>query len=250
MPRATTIQEVLNELDAIIDESIATNSRLGLFAYIYRRTTAEIASEIALGNFEDNPRLEALDVAFANLYLDAYKAHKNNQPVSACWAFAFNQEQEALTILQHILLGMNAHINLDLAVSTAATMAGKDISAIEADFNKVNDILFHITNELQDRLSRVSPLMFLLDLLGATTDEKVIDFSMRKARQQSWNSANLLWSLGEDGNDAAINEIDQVVLRLSQFLKSPKTGVVRFFLNLMHLFETKHVGIVISKLKA
>ncbi|MGB1317487.1 MAG: DUF5995 family protein [Flavobacteriales bacterium] len=129
-------------------------------------------------------------------------------------------------------------------------MAGKDISAIEADFNKVNDILFQITNELQDRLSRVSPLMFLLDLLGATTDEKVIDFSMRKARQQSWNSANLLWSLGEDGNDAAINEIDQVVLRLSQFLKSPKTGVVRFFLNLMHLFETKHVGIVISKLKA
>ena len=135
MPRATTIQEVLKELDVIIEEGITTNSRLGLFAYIYRRTTAEIASEIALGNFEDNPRLEALDVAFANLYLDAYKAHKNNQPVSACWAFAFNQEQEALTILQHILLGMNAHINLDLAVSTASTMAGKDISAIDIDFS-------------------------------------------------------------------------------------------------------------------
>ena len=71
MPRATTIKNVLEQLDVIINESIATNSRLGLFAYIYRRTTAEIASEIALGNFKKNQRLEAMDVEFANLYLDA-----------------------------------------------------------------------------------------------------------------------------------------------------------------------------------
>ncbi len=127
MPRATTIQNVLNELDVIINESITTNSRLGLFAYIYRRTTSEIASEIALGHFEDNQGLETLDVAFANLYLDAYKAYKNNQHVSAVWTFAFDNADESLTILQHIMLGMNAHINLDLAVATATTMSGRQI---------------------------------------------------------------------------------------------------------------------------
>ena len=250
MTRATTIQNVLEQLDVIIDESIAANSRMGLFAYIYRRTTAEIASEIALGNFEDNQRLETMDVAFANLYLDAYGAYKNDQPVSAAWTYAFDHADEPLTILQHIMLGMNAHINLDLGVATATTMFGQEIIDIEADFNKVNDILFQITNELQDRLSRVSPLMFILDLLGKNKDEKVIDFSMRKAREQSWNSANLLWSLGEDQGDEAINKIDHLVLKISERIKAPKTRTIRFLLKLTQKFETKQVSSIISKLKA
>ena len=250
MSRATTIQEVLHQLDTIIDESIANNSRIGLFAYIYRRTTAEIASEIALGNFEDNQRLEVLDVAFANLYLDAYNAYQNGQPLSAVWAFAFDHADEPLTILQHIMLGMNAHINLDLAISTAVTMSGKDITSIENDFNKVNDILFQITNELQDRLSRVSPLMFFLDWFGSNKDEEVIDFSMRKAREQSWNSANLLWSLGGSNNENAIKKIDQLVLLISERIKSPRSRIVRFVLKVMQTFETKQVNSIITKLKA
>jgi hypothetical protein len=250
MPRATTIQEVLEQLDAIIADSIASNSRLGLFAYIYRRTTAEIASEIALGNFENNQRLETLDVEFANLYLDAYNAFKNNRPMSAVWAYAFDHVVEPLTILQHIMLGMNAHINLDLAVSTATTMSGQELNDIEADFNKVNDILAQIINELQDRLSRVSPLMFVLDWIGKNNDEDIIDFSMRKARGQSWNSANLLWSLGEGQDDEAINTIDQLVLKVSERIGAPKSGVIRFLLKFMHTFETKNVGAIISKLKA
>ncbi len=248
--RATTIRQVLEQLDAIIEESITTNSRMGLFAFIYRRTTAEIASEIALGNFEDNQRLEVLDVAFANLYLDAYNAYKNDQPLSDCWAFAFDQADEPLTILQHILFGMNAHINLDLAVSTALTMSGQNLLDIENDFNKVNDILFQITDELQERLSRVSPLMFILDWLGKTKDEKIIDFSMRKAREQSWNSANLLWSLGDNHDNNAVDEIDQLVLKLSERIKSPKTRTLRFILKIMRKFETKKLGAIISKLKA
>ncbi|MEW4922594.1 DUF5995 family protein [Algibacter sp. 2305UL17-15] len=250
MQRATTIKEVLEQLDVIINESIATNSRLGLFAYIYRRTTAEIASEIALGNFENNQRLEILDVAFANLYLDAFKAYKNNEHVSSSWTYAFDHTDESLTILQHILLGMNAHINLDLCVATAATMSGKEILDIEADFNKVNDILFQITNEMQDRLSRVSPLMFILDVLGENKDEKIIDFSMRKAREQSWNGANLLWSLGKGQSEGAINSIDHLVLKISERIKGPKSRIIRFVLKLTQKFETKKVSVILSKLKA
>lgn len=250
MSQPTNIQQVLDQLDIIIEESIANNSRMGLFAYIYRRTTAEIASEIALGNFEDNPRLETLDVAFANLYLDAYKSYKAGQEVSTVWNYAFDNTDESLTIAQHIMLGMNAHINLDLCIATARTMSGKEIKAIEADFDKVNDILFQIVNEMQDRLSRVSPLMFILDWLGKNKDEKVIDFSMRKARQQAWNSANLLWSLGEENDAAAIHKIDQFVLKLSEGIRAPKSRIIRFVLRLMQKFETKKVSDIISRLKS
>ena len=250
MSNTTTIQDVLRDLDEIIEESIKTNSRIGLFAYIYRRTTFEIASEIALGNFEDNQRLEVFDVAFAKLYLDAHSAYKNDQKVSDSWAFAFDQIDKPLTIVQHILLGMNAHINLDLAVAAALVMDGKDIHAIENDFHKVNDILFQITNELQDRLSRVSPLMFMLDVMGKNKDEKIINFSMRKARNQSWKAAKRLWSLDQEGGEHAKNKIDHLVLLLSKLISSPKSLIIWLFLKVIQAFETKEVSLIISKLKA
>ncbi|SHM52227.1 hypothetical protein SAMN04488057_1029 [Cyclobacterium lianum] len=249
MPNATTIHDVIDDLDAIIEHCIENNSRAGLFAYIYRRTTYEIASEISLGNFEDNELLEEFDVLFARLYLDAYEAYKNQQEVSASWAYAFDQAEKPLTIVQHILLGMNAHINLDLAVAAARVMKGRNILEIENDFNKVNVILFRITNELQDRLSRVSPLMFTLDLMGMNKDEKIINFSMRKARQHSWKAARRLWSLEGKETDRAIQRIDRTVLVLSKLIRSPKSLTMWLFLLLIRKFETHETGVVISRLR-
>jgi hypothetical protein len=145
---------------------------------------------------------------------------------------------------------MNTHINLDLAVATASTMSGQPIQDIENDYNKVNDILFQITNELQDILSRVSPLLFIADLLGKSTDEKLINFSMRKARKQAWNSANLLWALEEGNRKKAIDKIDFIVLQLGKQIKSPKTVILKFVLQFIQIFETKNISKIISKLKS
>lgn len=248
MSRAKTIQEVLDQLDEIIENCITTNNRLGLFAYIYRRTTAEIQTEILRQSFEDNERLERMDVEFANLYLDAYRNYHEGKAASKSWEFAFMAKDEPLTILQHIMMGINTHINLDLAIATSISMTNQKLTDIENDFTKVNDILFNITNEMQDRLSRVSPLMFLLDIAGKNTDEKIIDFSMRKAREQSWNSANLLWGLGSQNKDA-IAGIDQLVLKLANHIKSPRSRVVGFTLKTIARLEEKNVGKIISRLQ-
>lgn len=249
MSRAKTIQEVLDQLDEIIEHCITTNNRLGLFAYIYRRTTAEIQAEIQRQNFEDNERLEQMDVEFANLYLDAFRNYHDGRPASKSWEFAFKAKDEPLTILQHIMMGINTHINLDLAIATSISMTNQELNDIEGDFTKVNDILFNITNEMQDRLSRVSPLLFLLDVAGKNTDEKIIDFSMRKAREQSWNSANLLWGLGVDKHQNAILGIDKLVLKLAEHIKSPRSRVIGFTLKAIGRLEEKNVGKIISRLQ-
>ncbi|WP_298474021.1 DUF5995 family protein [uncultured Maribacter sp.] len=249
MPKPTTISEVLVELDLIIEHSIATNDRLGLFAYIYRRTTAEILKEVELGNFENNAQLEQMDVAFANLYLKAYHDFKNGKPVNQCWEFSFRCKEEPLTILQHIMLGINAHINLDLGIATSETMKGKEIKGIEKDFNAVNTVLFQITNEMQKRLGRVSPLLFLLDVVGLKSDEKIIDFSMRKAREQSWHSASFLHSIPVTEKKDAIKDIDDVVVALSIIIKDPKSFLIRTGLKFIRFFEEKNVGKIITKLK-
>ena len=249
MNKPTTMSEVLVELDLIIEDSIKNNDRLGLFAYVYRRTTAEVLKEVELGNFEDNDQLQRMDVAFANLYLEAYHNYKKGIPVSKCWEFSFECKTEPLTILQHIMLGINAHINLDLGIATSQTMKGKDIGGIAKDFNTVNTVLFNITNELQKRLGKVSPLLFLLDVVGAKSDEQIIDFSMRKAREQSWISAMHLHSLDGIENKNAVEEIDQLVVSLSAIIKAPKSFLIRTGLKLISFFEEKNVGKIIQKLK-
>ncbi len=216
---------------------------------MYRRTTAQILKEVELGSFEDNERMEKFDVEFANFYLDAYNGYIKNTEVSKSWSFAFLLEKEPLTILQHIMIGINTHINLDLALAVSVVMNGKEVSEIENDFNKVNRILSDIVNEMQDRLSRVSRLLFLLDLAGENSDEKIINFSMGRAREVSWRNANLLWSLGVDHQGEAIDTMDLVVLKLGECIKSPKSKVIGFVLKCIGRFEEKNVGKVISTLR-
>lgn len=236
-------------MDEIIDSAIANNDRIGFFAFLYRRVTAEIQKEIILGNFEDNARMEIFDVAFANYYLDAYNGYKKQTPISKSWQFAFGSKDEPLTILQHIMLGINTHINLDLGLAASMVMQDRDILEIEKDFNTVNGILGNIVNEMQDRLSRVSPLLFLLDIAGKNTDEEIINFSLGKARAFSWYNANLLWGLGVGHQDNAIRQMDLAVLRLGEFIKSPKSSLINYTLKFIGKFEEKNVGAVISRLR-
>ncbi|MDF4222207.1 DUF5995 family protein [Maribacter sp. M208] len=244
------MQEVLIQLDEIIDSAIANNDRIGYFAFLYRRVTAEILKEVQLGNFEDNARMEIFDVAFANYYLDAYRGYSENQPISKSWQIAFDTKNDPLTILQHIMLGINTHINLDLGLAASAVMQSKQITDIENDFNTVNSILGNIVNEMQDRLSRVSPLLFLLDFAGKNTDEEIINFSLAKARKVSWLNANLLWGLGNEHQDVAIQQMDNTVLKLGKLIKAPKSKIVTYALKFLSKFEEKNVGTVISRLRA
>lgn len=180
--QARTIEDVLNELDSIIEDSVKENNRLGIFAYIYRRTTAQIKQAIADKRFEDNERMEKMDVTFANLYLTAYKNFFSDKTISKSWMIAFQAKNQKLTIIQHIILGMNAHINLDLGVAASEIMPPDKIDDLKNDFMLVNQILKDLINEMQYRVSRVSRTMFLLDWIGQNEDEKIINFSIVKAR--------------------------------------------------------------------
>ena len=105
--------------------------------------------------------MHEMDVLFANFYIRAYHDFRAGKPVSRCWKVSFEAARDPLAIVQHIMLGMNAHINLDLAIAAALTMDGEPIEDLANDFRKVNEILSGLTNEMQEQLARVSPLMFL-----------------------------------------------------------------------------------------
>ncbi len=127
--------------------------------------------------------MERLDVLFANRYLTALDQWKNQLSPSGCWKVALDvTHRSSLLVLQHLLLGMNAHINLDLGVATVEVMQGQPIDGIQNDFDAINTIIGSLTNEVIHEISRVSPLLSLLGLHANRSDLLLIQFSMDNAR--------------------------------------------------------------------
>ncbi len=237
MTQPTTIDEVLHELDRILEETIREDTYLGIFAYVYRRTTAEIQKAIAQREFEDNTRMEALDVRFANLYLDAYRQFQAEGRVPAAWGVAFSAGKKPLSFLQHLLLGMNAHINLDLGIAAALTAHESGTEALKNDSLKINEILYRILEEMQERLGKASPLLFLLDWAGGRKDEQFIDFSMIHARDFAWSLAEKLARTPQSEWPEVIDETDQMVADFAHILVKPPGKVIPYLLFLIALCE-------------
>jgi hypothetical protein len=248
MKLPTTIQGVLQVLDQIIDETVLANNRLGVFAYVYRRTTAEIEKAVQDGRFEDNPRMEAMDVTFANLYIKAYYDYKEGKPVSKSWKASFDAADSGITLVQHLMLGMNAHINLDLGQAAALTAPGNKIGLLKHDFMEVNKVLAELTDVMQKKLGRVSPLMFLLDWIGQRSDEVLVNFSMVKARDQAWNLAEDLARLSGTKREERIQQADENVAMLSNILVNPPGKLLHTATMILGLFEEKNVEKITSKL--
>jgi hypothetical protein len=248
MPQANTIDEVLTQLDVIIDAARAENNAGGYFAYVYRRTTAAIKEAIRTCRFADNERMETFDVAFANLYLEAYEQHHCGAPCTASWQLAFDAAKGQKALLQHVLLGMNAHINLDLGVAAGNLMAGKNLNDLEADFRLVNNILQEIIEELQERVARASPIFTWFDRVGKDRDEHLLDFSMRAAREQAWVVAHQVWAAGAD-KARVVDRLDRNVARLGVRVNQPRTRVARWIWRGMALTEGRSIGENIDRLR-
>lgn len=219
---AATIDEVLVRLDAILDSPQAASSAVGYFPALYRKVTAEVKAGIAAGRFEDGPRMERLDVAFANRYLEAYDDWRAGRPVTGCWRAAFEAtEHWAPAILQHLLAGMNAHINLDLGIAAAGLCTPADIAALHHDFNVINTILFSMAQQVVACIGGVSPWIWILDRIGGRTDDRLVEFSIARARALAWQNATGLVRLDADGRAARIAEMDTFTETLGRLLLKP-----------------------------
>lgn len=97
------------------------------FLETYARTTQAVAVAIRSSVFEDPGWVEAWDVAFAELYLDALAADLAGQPVPRPWQVAF-AAPDSLAPVRHVLLGINAHINFDLPQALLAVIDDADFA--------------------------------------------------------------------------------------------------------------------------
>lgn len=216
---ANTIDEVIEQLEHIIQDSIESESTLGYFAALYHKVTLTIKNKLGTNYFDNDDRMEQLDVIFANRYLLAYANYKQGKPISKSWESTFEASKHwSPIVLQHLLLGMNAHINLDLGIAAAEITTPITIGGLQPDFNKINDILATLVNDILADLSEIWPTLIKILKLTHKVDDFLINFSMSMARDGAWTFANVLVN---HTNITTKNEaIQQRDLDIAQFSKT------------------------------
>jgi hypothetical protein len=239
--QAQTIDEIISQLQAVVAESIASNSRAGYFAALYLKVTTRVKEGILTGEFENGPRMELFDVTFANRYLTAYQQWMNKQQPSASWKLAFEMlDRSSVLALQHLMLGMNAHINLDLGIAVVE-MAGaqnQPLEEVHKDFNSINTILSALTYQVVSELNQISPLLSLAGL-HSQNDSLFIQFAMGNARDGAWCFAEDLATKQGDDYAACIDQRDADMAKLGNGIVDTK-GLLKLTTWIIHLFEMKN----------
>lgn len=123
--------------------------------------------------------------------------------------------------MQHLLLGINAHINLDLPVVSAQILDRHDPEGFEADFHAVNDLLASLIDEVQDEVATAGLWMKVVDVLGGPLDEALCSFVLSKARSSAWARTLTLHGLDPEARPELIRQFDQDTRQTARRIYAP-----------------------------
>ena len=204
----------------------------GYFAAMYARVTSAVDDAIAAGRFVDGSGMASFARAFAARYL---VPRSGQPPIPGCWQAAWDVSADRdLLVVQHLLLGVNAHVNHDLplvVVDLAGERGGLD--AMRSDFEAINRILAETQPRVMKDLGLTSRWVNVVASLGAG---RVFDFSLDVAREQAWRSAERLYGMDPVDRPDDVAELDQLVRVLAYLVAHPRTPL-RCVIPILRRFE-------------
>jgi hypothetical protein len=216
------LDAMVARMDARIDALAAAGDRREVFLYAYRVMTHQMRKNLLGQRFMDPRWTVSVTVRFAQMYFDADEAFERDDgscplPWEAFFRAAIDRRA---TILETLLLGMNAHIVYDLPVSLAyilrvrgeiiAVGSGPEPSAAllhirRFDHDQVNEILEETIDLIQDAVAdRFSIWLKVWDALGGRLDEWLTSRLLRIFRAQVWYHGAAMASARDDAEYEAV----------------------------------------------
>jgi len=191
----------------------------GHFPAMYARVTKAVDESIGAKRFADGNGMATFARNFAGRYLTP---SSGQPPIPGCWKAAWDVSGDrGLLIVQHLLLGVNAHVNHDLpqvVVDLADERGGLD--AMRSDFDAINRILAATQPEVMHDLGLTSRWVNIASGLGGG---RLFDFSLVVARRQAWRSAVRLYAMDPADRPADVAELDELVRVLAYLVAHPNT---------------------------
>lgn len=174
----------------------ADDDRRAIFLSIYARMTGAVARRVDRGEFDDPEWVGEYLVAFANLYREAVYDYETGALSSLAdpWQLAFETAASGdALVIQDALLGVNAHINYDLALAVDAAGVRRDRAAKYRDHAAVTDVIAEVVDEAQASLAaRDAEGLATLDESLGRLDERLAVLTIDQCRDSAWRTARAL----------------------------------------------------------
>ena len=165
-------------------------------ANCYALMTQNMLDAVDAGEFADAAWVLHLLHHFAGYYFDAldmYEADEEHTP--AVWRCAHDAARRSNPpTLGLLLLGVNAHINYDLALAVAdllepewPSLSDEGRRARYEDYCRVNDTIGRTIDSVQDSIiEKREPIMALVDTLLGPVDEWLVSRGITEWREEVW----------------------------------------------------------------
>jgi Family of unknown function (DUF5995) len=219
----------ITRMQSLLEQWEVLSDLRSVFLSCYAMMTRNMLSSINGGNFHDPVWVSRLLEHFAGYYFTALDSHAvDTASCPAVWKVTFAAAQNNSTrAVQHLLLGVNAHINYDLVLALCdmlepewAQLPFEERAQRYEDHCQINWIIAETIDEVQDRvLERYSPELDLMDKVFGRIDEWLISGLITRWRDQVWSYA-MQWvesqSPEERGN--LIRQVEDTSLRRGDFI--------------------------------
>lgn len=219
----STSDLLLTRMRAQADAWETSGDKRYIFLRCYSMMTANMLTALEQGRFSDSRWVERLLQRFAEYYFDALGLYEQQHPFTpAVWRQVHDASRhQRLHVLQHLLLGVNAHINFDLALALCdglrlewPVMTAEIRQSREADHNLVNQIISETIDAVQDTVvEKASPAMALVDKLMGRVDEWLLSQLIASWRTEVWREAcAMLECNNPEERDKMRQELEQKVM--------------------------------------
>lgn len=227
--RITSDRITSDRMRGLIQHWETTADAKATFLRCYFLMTNNMLSVIQQGDFLDPAWVASLLDCFAGYYFDALEQYEQD-PVSAprVWRLAHDAAREpGMTALQNLLLGVNAHINYDLAFALSDVLrpewhilAEEQRARRYQDYCHVNDVIGQTIDAAQDQiLSPSMPVMGFIDKLFGSLDEMLISRLITEWREKVWlHATHLLDSTSMEEQLHLRSHIEKEALELDELL--------------------------------
>lgn len=218
--------ESLERMRTLAEDWERAGDRRCVFAAAYGTMTSNMVEAIEQGHFDDNPWVRRLLVRFAGYYFEAVERYETDSDgCPGVWRHALDACRQDLHPLQHLFLGINAHINYDLAFALADVL--DDWSDLDetsrlrrrSDHLAVNDIIRQTVDVVQARIVEpIAPEMGTIDALLGPVDEWFFSRLIAGWRLAVWSNAVGLLESTETDRPSVVQRIEERALRTAELL--------------------------------
>tara|TARA_R110002124_G_scaffold277321_9_gene448686 strand:+ start:38149 stop:38847 length:699 start_codon:yes stop_codon:yes gene_type:complete len=219
---------VVDKMMETVKKFEANKDNRTIFLHCYSMMTANMLLAIEQNKFHDTQWVNQLLNRFADYYFNALSCYDCGEETPTVWKEVHKAAaSKKLHVIQHLLLGVNSHINYDL-VLTLYDMLSPEWADLSdemrvkryQDHCLVNLIIGDTIDKVQDEVvEKYSPSMDVIDKLMGRLDEFLLLKLITAWRDKVWDHTQELLVLESEAERTKyILELEKKVLKKADWL--------------------------------